>query len=170
MIPGEGVKIVSEILKNPVTMRYDGSFVTFSDGNTQVTSQIPFGSYPPLESQIRKVLEKMPYMILVDRDAFVRAIEIAHIISDDVVLVMDKNQILVKAKGAKAFGDTAVEYLSNASIKLEKKQFVFQALLLLEAAKSVSEPQIQIRFRSADYMIVIPGEKYLESVCPKRAE
>lgn len=170
MVPGDICKTMSAILKEDVTMTFDGKLVTFSDGDTWLTSPIPFGKYPALEQKIRDKADEMPYTIAIDKAEFIGAIEIAQVISHDIVLVIGPDKLMVKGQESTAFGDTSIAIEYKLGARTTDERFVFNSELLLDAVKSIPDDVVMLQFESSRFMILMQGDHYLELVCPKLKE
>jgi DNA polymerase-3 subunit beta len=134
------------LLREPVTVASDEAHVSFTAGDTTITSRILTGTYPNVT---QLVPETFDHTATVDRVAFMRALE-------RIAVIADNHNSVVKLSSGKLTAET--ETSSGAeSIDLDGKlpDIAANVHYLLDGVKGFTSQQLQIRVNTSTTPVVL---------------
>ena len=134
------------LLREPVTVASDNAHVSFTAGDTTITSRILTGTYPNVT---QLVPERFDYIATVDRVAFLRALE-------RVAVIADSHNSVVKLSDGKLTAETETSSgAESIAFDGELPDIAANVHYLLDGVKGFTGSQLQIRANTSTTPVVL---------------
>ena len=134
------------LLREPVTVAADAVHVSFTAGDTTITSRILTGTYPNVA---QLVPERFDYTATVDRVAFLRALE-------RVAVIADGHNSVVKISDGQLTAETETSSgAESIAIDGELPDIAANVHYLLDGVKGFTGQQLQIRANTSTTPVVL---------------